>query len=241
MGGSILFNLEQRGLYITLLCLQWDHGHVTEDEWLSLSSAMAQPMAKHVLAKFTKGSDGLFRNARMEEERAKQAEFRANRSESGKVGANKRWHSHSTAIAQPMDSHAFANSKPIANDSSPSPSPSSSTPVQGELEPPPGFPKTEAEAIAHCAFVGATAESAITAYHKAVSRGFTDASGRPIHNFRSYLKTEQTYADDRKAREQRQATGKNTQQRVDRNIGTANEGRASEYAGVGRLVKTKLA
>lgn len=106
---------EERGLYITLLCIQWSKGGIDNDTFDRLSSGMAQPLASYVKSKFVIGSDGHLRNTRMEDERAKQDAFRANRSESGKAGAKSRWHSHSTAIAQPM-----------ANDSSPSPSPSPS-------------------------------------------------------------------------------------------------------------------
>lgn len=127
LAGCALFNMEQRGLYITLLCLQWDHGSVTEDEWLSCGSAMAQPLAKAVLAKFDKCEDGCFRNKRLEFERQKQALFRKSRVRAGKKGAYGRWHSHASAIAKPL----FAIGKQIANDGSPSPSPSPS-PIKEE-------------------------------------------------------------------------------------------------------------
>ncbi len=117
LGGVVAMNNEQRGLYITMLCIQWNNGGVTKDDFESLSSAMAQPLAKRVLSKFKLASDDLYKNERMEIERVKQSEFRANRSESGKAGAKTRWHSHSSAIAQPM-----ANT--MAKHSSPSPSPS---------------------------------------------------------------------------------------------------------------------
>ena len=116
LAGTFAMTNEERGLYITLLCRQWTQGHVTADEMARLSHGMAQPMASHVFAKFQEHENGTFKNERMELERAKQAAFRINRSESGKVGANKRWHSHSTAITQPM-----ANG--MAKHSSPSPSP----------------------------------------------------------------------------------------------------------------------
>ena len=106
---------EERGFYILLLCLQWTQGRVKKEDVERLGTAMAQPSVEHVLSKFKLGADRGYRNARMEEVRGVQNAFRANRSESGKFGAMKRWHSHSTANGQPM-----------ANDSSPSPSPSPS-------------------------------------------------------------------------------------------------------------------
>ena len=115
LAGCSLFSMEQRGLYITLLCLQWDHGFITLEDYQTCSTAMAQPLAKAVLRKFDQHED-CYKNGRLEAERKKQSEFRVNRSESGKAGAAARWHSHSTANAEPM-----------ANDGSPSPSPSPST------------------------------------------------------------------------------------------------------------------
>lgn len=108
---------EEKGMYITALCIQWNKGGVSEDEMGRLSRGMAVPSVMHVKNKFKQCADGSFRNQRLEQERRKQKEFRENRKKSGEIGAKKRWHSHSTAIAQPMASG-------MAKDSSPSPSPS---------------------------------------------------------------------------------------------------------------------
>jgi len=112
LGGVTAMSNEEVGLYIRLLCMQWGRGHVTEDDINRLGRAIAEPSLAYVKSKFKVGDDGLLRNERMESERKKQQEFRESRAKAGKEGADKRWHSHSTAIAQPM-----------ANDSSPSPSP----------------------------------------------------------------------------------------------------------------------
>lgn len=49
LGGVATFSLEQRGLYITMLCIQWNVGHVSDEDWehygTANGSAMAQPMA----------------------------------------------------------------------------------------------------------------------------------------------------------------------------------------------------
>ncbi len=119
LGGTMTMTLEERGLYITLLCLQWSKGSVTIDDFRRLAPSMAQPSLSHVISKFKKGESGELANARMEEVRRKQDNFRANRSQSGKAGAAQRWHSHSTAIAQPMAKHSSP---------SPSPSPINTTP-----------------------------------------------------------------------------------------------------------------
>lgn len=72
-----------------------------------------------------------------------------------------------------------------------------------ETEPPPGFPKTEQEAIEAGKMVGCTELVAVTEYHKAVSRGYTDAKGQTIRKFSSYLKIAQTYENARNANQTR--------------------------------------
>jgi len=126
LGGTITMSHEERGFYILLLCLQWTQGGIDPDDFSRLGKAIAVPSLTHVKRKFKLEADGKLRNERLEAERRKQSDFRENRSKSGTIGANKRWHSHSTAITQPM-----ANG--MANDSSPSPSPISNK----ETEQPP--------------------------------------------------------------------------------------------------------
>jgi uncharacterized protein YdaU (DUF1376 family) len=116
LSGTMAMTNEEAGLYIRLLCLQWSQGAITSIEIERLGYGMAQPSVSHVAAKFKDDGKGKLRNERMEIVRGEQQAYRANRSESGKRGADKRWHSHGTAIAQPM-----ANT--MANDSSPSPTP----------------------------------------------------------------------------------------------------------------------
>lgn len=118
LGGTLTMTLEERGLYITALCLQWTQGGVSKTDIKSLGSAMAVPSLKRVLLKFSSGADGLLRNEKLERVRAKQNEFRENRSKNGKMGAETRWLSHSTAIPNTM-----------AKNSSPSPTP---TPTKEE-------------------------------------------------------------------------------------------------------------
>lgn len=112
IAGTITFSMAERGLYHTLLCIQWSKGHVTNDDVAQLGAGMAEPSVKRVLGKFKTGPDGNLYNERLEYERQKLDEFHRNRSESGKAGADKRWHSHSTAIAQPMAKHSYPHPHP---------------------------------------------------------------------------------------------------------------------------------
>lgn len=71
----------------------------------------------------------------------------------------------------------------------------------GAVELPPGFPKTEAEAIAAGQFVGVSAEKAVQVWNKAMSRHGYDAKGQPIRSFKHYLATEKGYDQERAAKD----------------------------------------
>ena len=116
LAGVATMSNEEVGLYIRLLAIQWGAGGITEDDISRLGTAMEQPSLDYVKRKFEKSESGLLKNQRLESERAKQAEYRSNRSESGKLGAEKRWHSHSTAIAQPMAKHGSPSPSPIKHE-----------------------------------------------------------------------------------------------------------------------------
>ena len=64
--------------------------------------------------------------------------------------------------------------------------------VGEEVEPPPGFPKTQVEAITAASMVGVTEDVAIFAYHRAVSVGYL-SGGVPIRSFASYAKSQERY------------------------------------------------
>lgn len=127
---------------------------------------MAQPLARHVLAKFKTGKDGQFRNERLELERQKQAEFRAGRSKAGKQGAKRRWLSHSSAIA---------------NDSSPSPSPS---PIaEREYVERPSLEEVQF----HASTIGLGAWKAEDWYQEMEGCGWLDHNKRPVRSWKAIL------------------------------------------------------
>lgn len=120
------------GAYILLLCRQWATGEIPAD-YDRLKLIAKGEVSDHVLAKFPDG-----KNARMEKVRAGLEEFRKSKSESGKIGADKRWErmaKNGTPILSPMANAWQTHGTPIilpmantmANDSSPSPSPSLNT------------------------------------------------------------------------------------------------------------------
>jgi len=59
--GTMLLNMEQKGKYITLLCLQHNKGKLTEKDMLSICGSYDAD----VFAKFTKDEDGCFFNERL--------------------------------------------------------------------------------------------------------------------------------------------------------------------------------
>lgn len=123
----VMMTNQEVGCYIKLLCYCWQEKSIPSDIkkiaklckeddptmaqlWLSLSSCFSPAIAT---------ADRLI-NPRLERERKKQEEFKKERSESGKKGAEARYgkaeKSSSSAIAQ-------VSGEPMANDSSLSPSP----------------------------------------------------------------------------------------------------------------------
>lgn len=133
------------GAYILLLCQQWNRGSIpTKQDRLALLAK--GKVSNHVLSKFNQGDDGQLRNNRMELVRKSLAEFKESKSTAGKNGAAKRWHSHSTAIAQPTLNHGSPTASPITNDSSPVSSlqsPEDPLPPPGDEKSVTGNPVTE--------------------------------------------------------------------------------------------------
>jgi hypothetical protein len=62
--GTFTMNYEQRGKYITLLCLQHQQGFLTEDD---LKNVLEDTDIK-IFSKFEKLSDGLFYNIKLKNE-----------------------------------------------------------------------------------------------------------------------------------------------------------------------------
>jgi uncharacterized protein YdaU (DUF1376 family) len=89
--GTQTMTLAARGAYITLLCQQWDKGGLSFDvesiaRLLSCERGEARAILGQVSGKFRAGSDGLFRNDRIEKERVKQRRFRQKQAQNGKKG-----------------------------------------------------------------------------------------------------------------------------------------------------------
>lgn len=96
--GCAELSAEETGAYIRLLCYQWSKGGLPSDpSKLAILGGCTSDALASIMHKFCLSEDGCIRNARLEEERKKQAEFRASRSENAKKGWNR---STSNARAQ---------------------------------------------------------------------------------------------------------------------------------------------
>jgi uncharacterized protein YdaU (DUF1376 family) len=129
LAGTADMAAEEVGGYIRLLCHQWSKGGIPSDEERSarIAGLIGSPSIRYVLAKFTLCDGDTLKNARLEQIRQEQADYKSKQAASGKTGAQKRWdkpkcdgNPNGVAIATPM-------ATPMANawrsDSSPSPSP----------------------------------------------------------------------------------------------------------------------
>lgn len=75
--GTLTMGYEQKGKYITLLCLQHQKGVLTEKDMINICGTLD----KEILDKFIKDSDGNYYNKRMKEEHEKRANYSKSRRE----------------------------------------------------------------------------------------------------------------------------------------------------------------
>lgn len=107
LSGTYMMSMEQRGKYITLLCLQHQQGHLSEKHMLSICSAHDTD----VLCKFKQDNDGNYYNQRMELETAKRCKY----TESRRKNASKK-ESICTAYEKHMPYHMENGNEDINKD-----------------------------------------------------------------------------------------------------------------------------
>lgn len=119
---------QEVGCYIKLLCFSWKQGSIPNDinkiaKLCGENSIAMADLWENIKSCFVVG-DSIDRliNKRIEKERKKQQEYRRNRSESGKIGANKRWNKHikngtpnGYAMTQPMAKNSSSSSSSSLN------------------------------------------------------------------------------------------------------------------------------
>lgn len=123
LAGTMTMTNEERGAYISLLCLQWSKGFVTELDIQRICLGMPTHCQGICQSKFEVGEDGNYRNRRLEKERTKQKE----RSEKQRDNANLRWQKDANAMPTHMPEDTNDDASPIPESCFPSPSPNKDT------------------------------------------------------------------------------------------------------------------
>lgn len=134
---------EERGAYISLLCLQWSKGFVTELDIQRICLGMPTHCQGICQSKFQLGDDGHYRNQRLEVERSKQKE----RSQKQSDIANLRWNKDAKAMPTHYQEDAKAYAKSVPEVCFPSPSPSPITKIQADKPPRVRFQKPTVELL----------------------------------------------------------------------------------------------
>ena len=155
LAGTITMTNEEKGAYISLLCIQWSRGFLSENDFQRVCAGM--PTHSHGICqgKFEVDSEGHYRNKRLEVERAKQREY----SEKQREIANRRWKTDAKAMPTHMPTHMPDDAKAMPThmpeSCSPSPSPSPKEEYRAPKSPRQRFEKPSLEAVqARCTEIG---------------------------------------------------------------------------------------
>lgn len=185
LGGTLHFSDAEKGLYITLLCVQWSTGSIPDDDSEILSYSKGKTSLVRVKQKFKKCADGKLRNTRMEIERKKQNAFRRSRSENGKRGGRPPKASANLVLSGSLPLGNSSLSETKAKKSSPTPTPTP-TPIRSLSN---GFKEPTLEELKlYAAKIGLPEAETIAfqAYH--VARGWRYKSG-PMKSWRGAMQT----------------------------------------------------
>jgi uncharacterized protein YdaU (DUF1376 family) len=106
--------MEERGIYITLLCHCWIEDGLPSDD----GHPIATLLKNHSIAKCFIKKNGKFRNPRLDRERKKQLAYYKSQQEAGLRGAEKRWGRHSKPIATPMAKNSSSSSSSSSKEDS---------------------------------------------------------------------------------------------------------------------------
>ena len=212
LGGTIDLTTEEVGAYIRLLCFQWNRGSVPVQAD-KLKLIAGCDVTEAVKLKFPHG-----KNERLEQERQKQADYREKQRQKGILSGQARFNRGSTVV-QP-------SGEPKGN----SPSPSPFIPSMGDCR----------KWLADWKKSGADyTEAELQSAFLALSANGWMWGKNPVVDFRAAL--ERQIQTDRSKKPYEKNTN-NGAGRVDRSLGTSNEGKASNYrgiksAGMGGVVK----
>ena len=132
LAGTITMTNEEKGAYISLLCIQWSRGFLTENDFQRVCAGMPTHSSGICQGKFQVDAEGNYRNKRLEAERTKQREY----SEKQREIANRRWKVDANALPthMPDDAKAMPTHMPESCSPSPSPSPKEKTKTSPKSE-----------------------------------------------------------------------------------------------------------
>lgn len=128
LSGTLTFTLAEEGAYLRCISHQWLTGGVPADDMTRLAGvirvtpAQARKLWDVIGGKFDRGTDGLWRNAKLEAVRTAQQEFHNGAAERGRAGAKARWQKHGSGIAEPLaepsDSHCSSTAQAMPKNGS---------------------------------------------------------------------------------------------------------------------------
>lgn len=130
-GNVAAMSLQERGAYITLLCICWQEKSLPSEvsrlaNIVGLPGKTFQKLWPHLSGCFVQQGDRLL-HPRLEKEREKQDGFRQRQSQKGKASANRR-----ATEAQPEVNHGSTTAQPEAQ---PTPQPAPNSPISDLLSP----------------------------------------------------------------------------------------------------------
>ena len=230
LAGTADMTPEEVGGYIRALCHQWNRGGLPDDnERLALMMGISNAHAlQHIRTKFKIGEDGLLRNERLERTRQEQDDYRASRKQNAVIGWEKR---RSMSNAHASDTVCSPSPTPSPEDNKRE---SSGEPATARREDP--FPEANIptwEEVKQMAAMRAIPEAVARKFwdHYDSKNLWQNKHGRMIN----VLNTLVIWANNEKQGRPNGNSRTNHPQRIDRSVGTANEGVAGQYRGLGRL------
>lgn len=233
IAGTRDMTAQARGVYVDLLCYQFTHGDIPADDRKICRIAGIFPdeweeVRDEVLEKFDAQEGGKLRNHRMESEREKREEIRQKRIQA----VNKRADRRPTSVASSGVTSVDTSEDTIGVTSTTTTTTKKKTlsPAREEI----GRDIPTWEQVRQAAANMMIDESVAERFFDDMEAcGWIDSRSRPIQNFQPALKVWANRYHDNEARRNQNGGGPRPNgNRVDRNAGTSNAGRASEYRNV---------
>ena len=261
---AAILDQHETGALIRLICQQWTRGGLPANQQL-LERLAGGPVSETVLAKFPQCPDGIRRNERLEFERQKQAEYRERQRHAGLASAEARKSAAVERRLNGGSIPVEAGLQPKGNSPSPSPSPSlpliaidkaSASDLTSQELPPQRVPtkakkplKGKQKELAD-RIQAALGEQWVNDAGKWITRIKTPAKFSTCESVTAELENaikesristtpaqfaEDTWKHFSNPKSVMTKTTRSAIGRVDRSIGTANEGLAHQYKGLGRI------